>query len=104
MQQGALCFAPSLLRRDEFLCSPGTFAYVDVAQQSRTLSLPPGSLAFSVCQTPVIYLRGDNAKVEVKLQSGQSMTVLGDRLDLATSRSIFDRTGRVELVQVTVET
>ena len=104
VQQGALCFAPSLLRRDEFLRSPGTFAYVDVAQQSRTLSLPPGSLAFSVCQTPVIYLRGDNAKVEVKLQSGQSMTVLGDRLDLATSRSIFDRTGRVELVQVTVET
>jgi hypothetical protein len=103
VQDGALRFAPSLLRGDEFLRSPGAFSYVDVAQQPRTLSLSPDSLAFTVCQTPVVYLRGDNAKVEVTLADGHTMTAPGNRLDLATSQSIFERHGRVERLHVTVE-
>jgi hypothetical protein len=51
----------------------------------------------------VVYLRGDKAKVEVTLADGHTMTAPGNRLDLATSQSIFERHGRVEMLHVTVE-
>ncbi|MFZ2361654.1 MAG: hypothetical protein WA040_20100 [Anaerolineae bacterium] len=103
IQAGALCFAPSLLQRAEFLSSAGEFSYVDVAHTPRTMSLPPASLAFTVCQTPVIYVYGDAAKVEVTCADGQMLTVPGRCLDVATSRRILDRDGWVQRIQVTVD-
>ncbi|MCB0043043.1 MAG: hypothetical protein KDE23_25325, partial [Caldilinea sp.] len=58
VQGGSLCFAPTLLRSDEFLETSGTFVYIDITQIKRTLVLPPKSLAFTICQVPVIYSRG----------------------------------------------
>ncbi len=102
VQRGALCFAPTLLRRDELLSAPGEFAYVDVGHELRTLSLPPDLLAFTVCQTPVIYACGDTPRLKVTFADGQTMTVPGNCLDLATSRHILDRDGWVQMVRVTV--
>jgi hypothetical protein len=103
VHDGTLRFAPSLLRQDEFLRSPGTFRYVDVARKPSELSLAPGSLAFTLCQTPVVYVRGAKAKVEVLRPDGETLTIPGNRLDAATSRSILGRDGQVERLQVTVE-
>jgi hypothetical protein len=103
VQGGALRFAPSLLRHDEFLRSYSTFTYVDVAQKPRELSLEPGSLAFTLCQTPVVYVRGAKAKVEVLLADGRMLAVPGNCLDAATSRAILGRDGQIERLQVTVE-
>jgi hypothetical protein len=102
VQDGSLCFAPTLLRRDELLRAPGEFAYVDVAHESRTLLLPPDLLAFTVCQTPVIYACGDTPRLKVTFADGQTMTAPGNCLDLATSQHIFERTGWVQMVRVTV--
>jgi hypothetical protein len=102
VQHGALRFAPSLLRRDEFLSSPGTFAYIDVDQQARELPLLPGSLAFTFCQTPVVYVRGDTPRLEVVCADGHTMVAPDNFVDLATSRRIFERDGGVQMVQVTV--
>lgn len=104
IRQGALCFAPTLLKEDEFLCAPQTFRYVDVAQHPGSLSLPPYSLAFTVCQTPVIYIHGDEAKLEVTFSDGRTTTVTGNCLDVATSKSIFARDGWVKTLTVTVST
>jgi hypothetical protein len=103
VQGGALCFAPTLLRPDEFLRAPGAFTFVDLAQRRTTLALPAESLAFTVCQIPVIYRRGDKAKVEVTLADGRTLAMPGNRLDAATSRSILGRDGQVAQLHVTVE-
>ncbi|HSN75868.1 MAG TPA: hypothetical protein VL334_12400, partial [Anaerolineae bacterium] len=103
VQRGALCFAPSLLGRDEFLSAPGEFVAVDVAHKSRKLSLPPDSLAFTVCQTPVIYVRGDQPALHVTFADRPAMIIPGNCLDTATSASILGRDGRVQMLQVTVD-
>jgi hypothetical protein len=102
VQHGALCFAPTLLRRDEFLRSPDEFSYVDVALERRTLSLPPDSLAFTICQTPVVYVYGERPRVEVMFADGQAMTMPGNCLDGTTSERVFGRDGWVQMVRVTV--
>ena len=102
VQDGALCFAPTLLSRDEFLRSPGSLTYIDITQKPRTLSLQPDSLAFTLCQTPVIYSRSDKAELDVTFADGSVTKIVGNRLDTATSRSIFGRDGQVEKLSVTV--
>ena len=102
VQRGALCFAPSLLRRDEFLAAPGEFEYIDVAHQPRTISLPSHSLAFTVCQTPVVYVYGDRPTLQVTLANGQIKALPDNCLDAATSSHIFGRDGQVQMVRVTV--
>jgi hypothetical protein len=103
VERGALRFAPSLLRSDEFLRSHGVFTYVDVAGRQRDLSLAPGSLAFTLSQTPIIYVRSGAAKLDVTLTDGRVVTMPGNHLDAATSRSIFERNGEVEVIRVTVD-
>jgi hypothetical protein len=103
VQGGTLRFAPSLLRVEEFLSAPAEFAYVDAAQQTRTLSLPSNSLAFTLCQVPVIYERGAEAALEATLADGRTVAMPGNCLDAATSRSILGRDGQMERLRVTVE-
>ncbi len=102
VQDGVLCFAPTMLHKDEFLRAPGEFAYTDVAHQPKTLSLPPDLLTFTVCQTPVVYVCGNTPQMKVTFADGQCVTVPGSRLDLATSQHIFERDGWVQMVRVTV--
>ena len=102
VQGGSLCFAPTLLRSDEFLETSGTFVYIDITQIKRTLVLPPKSLAFTICQIPVIYSRGGQAELIVTFADGRTLHAAGSRLDADTSRSIFERNGQVVQLQVTV--
>jgi len=103
VRSGALCFAPTLLRSEEFLYDASTFAYIDIAGKQKTLSLSPGSLAFTVCQTPVVYVRGDRAKIDVMLTESHTVTMSGHCLDVVTTQHIFDRDGQVEMLRVTVQ-
>ncbi|MCB9419672.1 MAG: hypothetical protein H6667_07700 [Ardenticatenaceae bacterium] len=102
LRDGQLHFAPTLLRDDEFLTAPGSFAYVDVAGQDQVLPLPAGSLAFTFCQTPIVYVRGEVAEIEVVGGNGRVAHIPGCCLDTATTRQILGRTGQVKSVQVTV--
>ncbi len=102
VQGGTLCFAPTLLRSDEFLAAPAEFEIVDVARRPRALSLPADSLAFTVCQTPVVYVRGDRPELHVHFADGRAVVQPGTCLDAATSQSILGREGQVALVQVIV--
>ncbi|MCB8983958.1 MAG: hypothetical protein H6659_09045 [Ardenticatenaceae bacterium] len=103
VQEGALHFAPALLRPDEFLADPGSFAYVDVAGQAQTLALPAGSLAFTFCQTPIVYTLGEAAAIEVEWADGRITQATGCCLDTAVSQHILDRDGQVQLLRVTVQ-
>lgn len=99
---GALCFVPTLLRSEEFLRDASTFAYIDTVGKQKKLSLSPGSLAFTVCQTPVVYVRGDRVKIDVMLTEGRTVTIRDNCLDMETTQHILDRDGQVEILWVTV--
>lgn len=102
VKQGELHFNPSLLRPDEFLDEPGHFTYITLQGQSQTVSLPAHSLAFTFCQTPIIYTRADAAAIEVTYADGRFEAIPGHHLDAAASRHIFDRDGQVQWVRVMV--
>ncbi|RMF04605.1 MAG: hypothetical protein D6768_02840, partial [Chloroflexi bacterium] len=102
VSQGALQFNPTLLRPDDFLCTPGQFTAINAAGRKETVALPAGSLAFTLCQTPVIYSRGSTPQIEIIFADGREQIIAGRRLDAATSRHIFDRDGYIRQVRVMV--
>ena len=59
-----------------------------------------GSLAYTLCQVPVIQQRGDSPSIEVHMADGSIQNIVGLTLDQALSRTIFRRTH--EVTQLTV--
>ena len=102
LRDGQLCFAPTLLRPDEFLTAPDSFAYVDVTGQSQTVPLPAGSLAFTFCQTPIVYTLGDEGQIEVVEGNGRCQISHSSKLDPQTTQHIINRDGQIKLVRVGV--
>jgi hypothetical protein len=102
VQSGQLCFRPLLLRRREFLSSPADFSYCDVSAQSRRLRFKTDSLAFTYCQTPVIYQLARKDSLAVWFADGSRCEGDALRVDAETSRSLFERTGRVNRIIVTL--
>ncbi len=99
---GRLGFAPSLLHRAEFLDEPVSVA-VQGLSGAFVLELEPGSLAFTFCQVPVVYhLGGPPAQITVTRSDGSVGAFEGSTLDAATSREVFERTGAVARIDVTV--
>jgi len=101
---GRLGFAPELLPRTEFLT--GKAAPLAWTRSGReTLALEPDTLAFTVCQVPVVYRLagdGDAARVAAVLRDGSVRAFEGSFLDLATSHEVFGRTGAVARIEVDV--
>ncbi len=104
IEEGAVRFAPTMLQPNEFLNQPGTMAFFDLEGADHTLELTPGSLAFTLCQVPVIYeMSNEGPQIKVTLADGSSTSHSGDALDDLTSREIFARSGQVKLVKVAVQ-
>lgn len=102
IEQGILKFSPTLLRLDEFLEREGTFTYYDLTGAPCSLSLPPGSLAFTFCQTPIVYRHGEKAEIETVDADGKSRFISGHALDRATTQHVMDRDGSVARIIVTL--
>ena len=97
---GALHFTPQILKTSEFLSEERTFHYRDVAGKEQELALEARSLAFTVCQVPVLYRRASRNSIKVVRQdSVQDFD--GQALDVATSTEIFQR--RQSVVRIEVE-
>ena len=99
--QGQLHFDRALLNAEEYLTEAADFDYVDVQQQQKRLHLPAGSLAYTVCQVPVVHLQGDKEGIEVTLTDGRVEHVAGLTLNRDWSRKIFQRSHEVAQLTVT---
>ena len=100
---GTLGFRPTLLQAHEFCDRPTTFTHVDVAGDEQTLDLPAGSLAFTVCQVPVVYRHGaECGPIVATLADGTSRAIAGTTLPVDLGHAVFARNGWVVRLQVTV--
>ena len=102
VEQGCLSFNPVLLKEREFAGQATVFDYVDVAGQKQTIQLPAGSLAYTFCQVPVVYISSSEEKIEICYSDGRSREVTGNGLDAEISQHIFRRDGSIK--QLTVYT
>ena len=100
---GRIHFHPLLLRRIEFCKSPRAFTYFDLSGNESTIELLPDSLAFTICQVPVIYQLSDTRiSIELTDANGQTRRIEQDNLDPETSLAIFQRTGKIMKIEVRI--
>lgn len=103
VDEGKLYFNPRLLRTEEFLSDTKDFHYTNINKEQQTIALEKGSLCFTYCQVPVIYKLKDDNKIEVKYTDGSTVTFEDLKLDVNTSNKIFNRTGEVNQIIVSVK-
>ncbi len=100
VRKGFIVFNPQLLRDDELLKSDAVFEYYDIDDQAQSLEVPSGSVAFTYCQIPVIYHHNGKNQIVLKRSNGAVETVMGLNLGKSISPSIFDRSGKIQLIEV----
>lgn len=93
IENGRLAFDMLLFDRQELLDAPSLFSYVDVEGRQAQIPLKAGSLAYSVCQTPVILEASGKKSIAVHFSDGSIHHIAGYVLDAQTSQHIFLRDG-----------
>jgi hypothetical protein len=101
--QGRIHFWPYLLRREEFLKKPAFFCYFDAAGANQSIQLPAKSLAFTYCQTPVLYRLAKMDSLVIVYADGAEQRTDQLHLNAKTSRMVFERTGMIERIEVSLE-
>ena len=99
--EGQLSFDWALLPESEFLKAPAQFNYVDVTHKTGTIELPEQSLAYTVCQVPVVYLRGETPMIRAIMTDGSEVLIPGLTLTKELSQAIFRRSHLVAQLIVT---
>lgn len=103
VRNGCIHFDPFLLRKREFFQEESSFEYFDINAEPKTISLSADSLAFTVCQVPVVYKLTDGEfSITVTMTDGSTIKADHDYLDAKLSSKLFLRTGEVERLDVSV--
>ena len=100
IEAGRLIFDLLLLDRAELLSAPASFSYLDVHGQNQAVALQAGSLAYTICQTPVILQAASAPSLTVHFANGQVQQWPGNTLDEANTRHIFLRDGSIQSLTV----
>jgi hypothetical protein len=103
IDQGALIFDFLLLNRDEFLAEPAVFAYFGVDGNQEKIDLKVGSLAYLICQVPVILQSSNENCITLYFANGSTQIINGHVLDAINSRHIFQRDGVVHHLVVSMK-
>jgi len=102
VSDGVLGFDPVILHPSEFLSETQCFEYFDVNQNKQTIQLEENTLAFTVCQVPVVYKKSEQQNISVDCVDGTTITIPGNQLDVDTTQHIFKRTHHVKQLTVYV--
>ncbi len=100
VEDGRLIFDTLLLNPEELLNSPSAYSYLDVNGRHQNIDLRAGSLAFSICQIPVVLEAFNEMSITVHFADGRLEHIEGNVLDGGTSRHIFLRDGSVHHLTV----
>jgi hypothetical protein len=100
IKNGTLHFKPYLLDKSLFLAQDKTIEYITTQNEHKQMQLQANSLCFTICQVPIVYQINPSEKVEVRFADGKTKSFNTLSIDLATSQQIFNRSGAI--VQITV--
>ena len=100
VDSGQIVFDMLLVNPKELLTESATFDYLDVHGERRSLPLEADTLAYTICQTPVVLKRSDRREIRLQYSDGISVRTDSHTLDAASSQSIFRRDGTIVLVTV----
>ena len=100
MKNGKLQFQPAFLLKKEFLSETTSAVFVLVDGSKKTINLDKDSLAFTVCQVPIIYKIAQSNSIELYYTNGANETIDALELNENQSKKIFLRTGEIAQVEV----
>ena len=85
----------------EFFETESKFTYFDLLGEEKSLELPPGSLAFTICQVPIVYRLCDGPlSIDVTFANGDIASIAQDCLDPESSLALFQRNGKIARIDV----
>nr|WP_139957764.1 hypothetical protein [Flavicella sediminum] len=103
VKNGNIHFNPRLLRTAEFLKAPKVFTYTNVKKQVENIELAKNTLCFTYCQIPVIYSLSDKDTINVIYNDGTLLETSARNLDTKTSEKVFQRTGEINQIIVSIK-
>ena len=105
-RDGEIVFRPRLLRQGEFLSQPGSCELITADGESETFTVPESGLLFTLCQTPILYLRSDETapRMEVLLSNGTTRIISSDTLPAELATGLINRTGYIRRIQLSFPT
>ena len=102
VQNGCISFKPNLLKQSEFLTKRDEFNFYNVHGEKTTIPLEKNSLAYTYIQIPIIYTLSDKNQITITLNNDERKTINGSELKPDISRSIFNRTGEITKIEVSI--
>ena len=102
VEDGKIVFNSRLLQTKEFLKEPSVFRYTNVVKEEQEIDVEAGSLCFTYCKVPVIYKLSNQNKLQVVFSNGEQLESNELQIDLETSKSIFQRKGKVKQIIVSI--
>jgi hypothetical protein len=100
--EGKLIFEPTLIPKNQFLQEEEIVNFIDFDNKPFSLTLEKGSLAFTICQVPIVYKMANTTQIEVKYKNESSEIISSSILSHEVSQKIFQRTNEVQQVIVSV--
>lgn len=99
VNEGKLSFTPQILQIDEFFLEAKNIQYINVNGELKILSLAKNSIAFTVCQVPIVYELSNENKIEIQYQNTiQSISDL--ELNEEITDKIFQRNNEIVSIKV----
>ncbi len=91
INNGMLIFDFLFLDVHEFLDKSAIFNYFDIKGGQQQMELSAGSLAYTICQVPVIIQTSIENSITLHLTNGNTQKIKGQILDFENSSHIFQR-------------
>ena len=102
VNDGKIIFEPTVLRKSEFIDEEKSFKFVNLDNEITYMDLNANSLAFTVCQVPIIYNLSDKEDIKIIANDGGEEIIDGHQLNFEHSQNIFNRTNFIKAVHVRV--
>jgi len=103
VKNGCVYFKPNLLKVSEFITKRDEFIFYNILGEKTTIPLEKNSLAFTYIQIPIIYKLSDEDQITITLKNNKRKNFNGSELKPDISRSIFNRTGEITKIEVSID-
>ena len=103
VNNGCISFKTNLLKQSEFITKRDEFNFYNIHGEKITIPLEKNSMAFTYVQIPIIYTLSDKDQITITLKNDERKTINGSELKPDISRSIFNRTGEITKIEVSID-
>lgn len=103
VNKGKITFRPVILKKNNFLRQAKEIFFYNIRGEKENLRLEEGELFFSYCQVPIIYRLDDHCEIKAMWEDGSTIRIEGNQLDEEISQLIFQRTGVIKKLHVSVD-